>query len=84
MARSSALEGDGEGSPVVIELREGDDGVQEEAARTMVCGGRCVASCRREEMRPEVSIPTVMSRAQRGTARAERSGGRQSYPGGSA
>jgi hypothetical protein len=64
---------------VVVELREGDDGVQEEMARTMVCRGRCVASCRRKEMRSEVSILTVMSRVWRRMARAKRSWKRHSY-----
>jgi hypothetical protein len=72
-ARSGTLEFNGEVSPVVVELREGDDSVQDETARTIVCRGRCVASCRREEMRPKVSIPTVMSRAWRRMTHAERS-----------
>jgi hypothetical protein len=64
---------------VVAELREGDDGVQEETTRTTVCRDRSVASCRREERRPEISTPMVMSRAWRRTAYTERSGGRHAY-----
>jgi hypothetical protein len=75
----AVLEIDGGVSPGVVELREDDDGVQEGTARTMVCGDRSIASCRREEMWPEVSIPMVMSSARRRMTRAERSGGWHAY-----
>jgi hypothetical protein len=66
---------------VVVELREDDDGVQIETARTSVCRDWSVASCRCEETRPEVSIPTRMPRAWRRTTRAEGSWGWHAYHG---
>jgi hypothetical protein len=80
-ARSSALEFNGEASPVVVELREDDDGVQTEMTRTMVCRDLSVASYRCKETRPEVSIPMAMVRARRRTVRAEGSWGWHAYHG---
>jgi hypothetical protein len=54
-ARSGALEFNGEASPVVVELREDDDGVQTEMARMTVCRDWSVASYRCEGTWPKVS-----------------------------
>jgi hypothetical protein len=63
----------------------GDDGlhddVQEVTVRTMAQLQISKASCSSEEMRLEVSTPTVMSRVWRRTGCAEGSGGRHAYYG---
>jgi hypothetical protein len=46
---SAALGINGAMIPAVFELRESDDGVQEETTKTMACRDRSFASCRREE-----------------------------------
>jgi hypothetical protein len=59
---------------MVVELREGDDNVQEEATRMMVFRDRAGASCGHKERRPKISTPTVMSRAWRRMAYIENLG----------
>jgi hypothetical protein len=75
------LESDGEAVPAILELREGDDGVQVETARTMVCGDRSFASCRHVERRLEIRATAVLCRARRRTTSTGRSGRRRSYQG---
>jgi hypothetical protein len=64
-------------------VASGDDGllegVQEVTVRTMEWLRISKASCSSEEMRPEVSTPTVMSRAWRRMACAEGSWEWRSY-----
>jgi hypothetical protein len=57
------------------------DGVQEVTVRTMARLRISKAFCSSEEMRPEVSIPTVVLRVWRRTACAEGSGGQHAYHG---
>jgi hypothetical protein len=47
--RSAALELNGEVATVILEVREDDDGIQEETAVTMVCSTWIFVSCDRGE-----------------------------------
>jgi hypothetical protein len=66
---------------VILELREGDDGVQVETARMMVCGDRSFASCRHVERRLEIRAVVVLCRGRRRMTSMGRSGRRRSYQG---
>jgi hypothetical protein len=50
-------------SPVVFEVREDDDGVQEEMAMTMLCSTRIFASCKSGEGRLELGGMAATTRA---------------------
>jgi hypothetical protein len=70
----AVLEFDGEAVPAIFELRESDDGVQEETTRAMACRDWSLASCRREERWLEIRGAAVLCRARRRTVCMKRSG----------
>jgi hypothetical protein len=78
-ARSGALKFNGEASPVVIELREDDDGIQTEMVMTMVCRAEILASCIDEEKRLELAGVSAMCKTLMCSRVAEGSGRWGSY-----
>jgi hypothetical protein len=78
-ARSGALKFNGEASPVVVELREDDDGVHTEMVMTMVCRTEILASCIDKEKRLELAGASAMCRTLMWSGVAEGSGRWGSY-----
>jgi hypothetical protein len=66
---------------VIVELREGDEGVQVITARLKVWSPISRASCNGDDARLELDDLTVACWTQRRTASTERSGWRRSYQG---
>jgi hypothetical protein len=73
------LEVDGEVAMVFFQTREGEDGVQEEEAKPMVCRTQILVSCNTAERWLEIRYPSMRSCARAHTTFTGRKWGRRPY-----